>query len=190
MKRFAFLLLFLPLALSGISTAQAQNYKNSIDYMMDDGKMSPEEMIEEAQYVYDLCSNNDFQRTYFDCRCVSGAFLQKREKVGPMMPQSMLVDQVINNRSPSCANTAGIAGNAYDSCMVYSTRFREFEKDNADYCECVANRVANVFTKTPALSTGYIEGITSSALTFCENPANRPLKPAAASSPTATPASP
>ncbi len=179
MKRFAFFTLLLLAALP-FSQARAQvndlKDKNSIDYLMDDGKMTPDEMFQEAEYIHNLCLSNEYQRTYFDCQCLGGAFLQRREKAGPYMPQNMLVDQIVRGTSTACANTAVIAGTTYDSCMGYSATYREFEKDNEDYCSCVANYTANAFTKRPFLSTGYIEGMKSYAMNMCEDPNKRPRK--------------
>ena len=54
--------------------------KDSIDYTIDDGKMSKAEMEEEARSMQQLCALNPYQSNFFDCDCVAGAFLLKRGK--------------------------------------------------------------------------------------------------------------
>ena len=162
--------------------------KNSVDYTMDDGIMSKEEMEMEAQDMFKLCDMNAYQKVYFNCACLAGAFLQQREKLGPMVMQDEIFTIITNSEqvSPSCANTEFIAGRAYESCLNFSENYSETELDgdtNIDYCTCVANKMANDFGKMPRLSSSYVETLRYVAMEKCRDPKVRAeLKAGAAKS--------
>lgn len=150
--------------------------RNSLDYTMDDGVMSKEEMEMEAQDVYRLCTANVYQKKYFDCACLAGAFLQQREKLGPLVMQYEIHKIITNSpeTNASCANTADIAGDAYESCVSYIRGYSETElEDPKDYCTCVANKMARDYSKAPRLSTGYVETLRSNAMNECTDPQRR-----------------
>ncbi len=184
MKHSLFPILLLTLLLlSPLARAQSDeadnNVRDSVYYTMEDGIESPEEMEKEAQYVYELCSSNAYKSLYFDCQCIAGAFLQRREKVGPTIPQNDIVDGITRaeNRTPgapTCINAVAIAGNAYSNCLGYADTYRRQETDNEEYCSCVGKRLASEFGKRPYLRTDYIQSMQTDAMLFCDNPANRP----------------
>lgn len=164
--------------------AQARNYyvvKDSLYFTMDDGVQSPEEMIQEAEYVLGLCRGNAFQKQYFNCECIAGAFLQEREKNGPMKLQHEILDQLMKSPRATCANTEEIAGRTYKTCMELAGMSRELAPDNPEYCTCAANKAALDFKKSPRLNSRHIRSIESKAMTFCDNPANRPAAQASQS---------
>lgn len=154
-----------------------QLYKDSLDYTMDDGVMSEEEMMAEAQQMYQLCDMNVYQKVYFNCECIAGAFLQQREKLGPLVTQDEIFSTITNSAqvSPSCANTEFIAGRAYQSCINFRTGYSrtELSEDNGDYCSCVANKMANDFGTAPRLSSQYVETLRFNAMEACEDKAKR-----------------
>jgi hypothetical protein len=143
--------------------------KDSYYFMADDGEQSQEEMEEEAEYVFQTCDNNTYQKNYFDCQCVAGAFLQQREKVGGVVPQEEILSNITRTNKAQCANTIEIAGEAYEDCQRYVSMFREYEKDNEEYCSCVGNTVAKRFSKAPYLRTTYIRKIRTDAIVECKN---------------------
>ncbi len=141
--------------------------KDSYYFMLDDGVQTPDEVIEEAQYVFDTCDSNVFQKLYFDCQCVAGSFLQLREKYGSVAPQEELVDGIVHGKNARCSNSVDLAGYAYENCME-TTRFaREYAPDNEQYCSCVGNKVANDFTQRPRLNRNYIVKVHSNAMLAC-----------------------
>ena len=164
MNRF-FLLLACLMALP-FAPAYAQ-IRDSYYFMADDGKQSPEEMELEADYVFKTCANNTYQSRYFDCECVAGAFLQKREKYGAVAPQEELLQQIMRSKEAQCANPVTIAGDAYSECQNYVRVAREYRKDNEEFCSCVGNTVAKRFTKAPYLRTAYIRKLRTDALVLC-----------------------
>ncbi len=135
-----------------------------------------EEMKREAAGVHAQCAANPYHSIYFNCECLGGAFLIEREKQGPFVPQYDIFDQLTRGPKATCANTENIAMKSYISCLDYAETFREMNRDNKEYCECVGNRVANTFTKRPRLSPTYVEGITLNAMLFCDKPENRPKR--------------
>ena len=154
-----------------------RSYKDSVDYTMDDGIMSEEEMMMEAQQMYTLCDMNAYQKVYFNCSCLAGAFLQQREKLGPLVTQDEIFTTITNSAqvSPSCANTEYIAGKAYESCRNFRSNYArtEISDDNTDYCTCVANKMANDFGTQPRLSGQYVETLRFNAMRACEDPKRR-----------------
>lgn len=150
-----------------ISPALAEETKDSYYFMKDGSDFSPEEKDEEALYVYGQCENNIFQKTYFDCGCIAGAYRQERDN-GPLIPQNTLLNSLYTNNQRGCTNTVAIAGDAYEFCDHYAKIYRKREKNNEQYCECVANTVARSFAKTPHLKLGYIGGLRTDALLSCK----------------------
>lgn len=157
-------LLFLALIFPLPAAAQV---KDSYYFMADDGKQTPEEMEEEADYVFQSCNSNTYQKSYFNCECVAGAFLQAREKLGSVVPQEEILKTITRTSKAQCANTVEIAGEAYEDCQRYVKMFREYDKDNEEYCSCVGNTVATRFSETPYLRTTYIRKIRTDALVEC-----------------------
>ncbi len=197
MMRSSFFILALSvLFVAAPAMAQGNNIKSNLDYIMDDGKMSPEEMEMEAQDMYKLCNGNIYEKTYFNCSCQAGAFLQQREKLGANVMQHQIRKIITNSAqvSPSCVNVESLAGKAFKDCMSHSLGYSETEIDrnNPEYCTCTANKFVNDFTKAPRLVMGYIEGLRSKAMTDCRDPAFRESMKAAqnANKEQAAPASP
>ena len=158
---FTFALLFFSLS----APAQAE-VKDSFYFMKDDGIFSDEEKDEEAEYIYKQCSKNPFQKVYYDCTCIAGAFRVKRD-AEKLIPQGQVLDKVFDSRDNPCVDTASIAGNAYKTCMEYSAVFRERKTNNKKYCGCVANKSALDFKGKPILRTRNLEKIHSNAIVTC-----------------------
>lgn len=156
--------------------------RDSVYYTMDDGIMTKEEMEEEATYIFNMCNLNSTRRNMFNCQCLAGAFLKKREALGPMVPQSDILYELTIGKPADCANTDELAGESYKSCMEVMAPHRSYEseEDTIAYCECTANKVAKDFTKRPALAPAYVRVLTYEAYLYCDKPENRAKKPAEA----------
>ena len=91
-----------------------------------------------------------------------------------MVMQYEIYDIITNSSevSSSCANTAEIAGQTYESCLNFAQNYSrtEFDPDTGDFCSCVANKVARQFTKTPRLSNQYVQMLRADAMTVCRDP--------------------
>lgn len=167
MKNLSFILaVFLSVGVLITASSATAQAKDSFYFMKDDGEFSAEEKDEEAQYVYENCEKNIVQRTYFDCACIAGAFRVSRDS-GPLMPQANLINSLLSDPKSKCTNTLTIAGDTYEFCTEYARVFRHREKDNTQYCECVANKMANDFTKNPKLKEDYISNLRTDALVSC-----------------------
>lgn len=143
--------------------------KDSVYFMLDDGVMTPEEMEEEAQYVYGLCNSHVSQRLYFDCSCIAGAFLREREKRGPYVLQQDILTELYRTggKTAKCGNGPLIAGTMYRQCMQMSDAMRRLETNNEQFCQCVGNRIARDFTDYPYMRLQYISRLRMNAMLSC-----------------------
>jgi hypothetical protein len=144
-----------------------EEIKDSFYFMKDDGEFSAEEKDEEAMYIYEQCSENIMQNTYFKCDCVAGAYRQARDE-GPIKPQTNLLYSIFKDKAEECINKPAIAGEAYEFCQNHARMFRAREPNNEEYCECVARKSVTDFAKDPKLKTYFISDIHIDALTSCE----------------------
>lgn len=144
--------------------------KDSIYFTLDDGIMTKEEMLEEAQYVHGKCMGHVYQSLYFDCACIAGAFLNEREKRGPTALQDVILTELYRTggEKAKCGNTVDIAGSMYQECMAFSDIFRRLESNNEEYCQCVGNRMARDFSDYPYLRLAYISRLRVNAMLSCE----------------------
>ena len=142
--------------------------RDSIYFMQDDGEFSEEEKDAEAMYIYQRCMTNAFQKVYFNCECIAGAFRQEREKVGAYVPQSKIYNELFGVDQRACVSPENIAGDNYESCMRFANIGRPREKNNEEYCGCVANKVARDFGNKPYLRTAYIENLRVDAMSYCD----------------------
>lgn len=163
MIKYLFFIFTLCLFLPNLAQAQV---KDSFYFMKDDGFFSPEEKDEEAEYMYQQCQNNNFQKIYFDCACIAGDFRNQRD-LEILMPQGEIYAAITNNPKPECINTVTIAGDTFEQCMEYSKTFRSRAKNNEAYCTCSANKAALDFKKKPRLTLNNIEKIRSGAMVSC-----------------------
>jgi len=141
--------------------------KDSFYFMKDDNDFSAEEKDEEAMYIFEKCSGNIMQSTYYKCDCVAGAYRQARDE-GPLQPQTTLLYSIFKNQASTCINKPAIAGEAYEFCQNHTRMFRARESNNEEYCECVARKSVRDFSKDPKLKTYFISDIHIDALTTCE----------------------
>lgn len=159
-------ILFSSLFLMVVTPVKAEITKDSFYFMKDDGEFSDEEKDEEAAYIYEVCETNVFQRTYYNCECIAGAFRQERDKE-KLIPQNTLLNSLYSENKKDCTNKTAIAGEAYQFCQHFAKTYRNREKNNQQYCECVARKVAKDFATRPILRAGYIGGLKTDALVSC-----------------------
>lgn len=161
-----FLLVFCLFSAFPAEAQRKKDFRDSIDFMLDDGEMSPEEMEEEAIGVYNRCAKDMMKQSYFDCECIGGAFLTEREEQGPYVSQYELLKKVYGD-TPKCIAEEKIAGMVYDDCQQMAQISRRTDTNNEEYCSCVANDTVKLFAKTPSLRSRSIEGVRSRAITTC-----------------------
>ncbi len=136
-------------------------------------RTTKEQLETEAQEVYKHCSDNGNLKKYYSCECVSGSFLQMREKVGPAPLLETLMDKVLKSTNPSCANIPLIATTTLVNCVKSTSRMKETAEDNKEYCECVAVVTSREFKKKPMPAPAYIQAVKMNAGNYCRDPANR-----------------
>ncbi|MEM6781773.1 MAG: hypothetical protein AAF569_07915 [Pseudomonadota bacterium] len=149
--------------------AEAQresDFRDSIDFLIDDGIMTPDEMAEEAMGIHNRCVADVMKNTYYDCECIGGAFLSIREEVGPYYEQYDILTQIYTE-DPQCIDEVNIAGMAYTDCQNMSEITRRNETNNDEYCECVAQGTVKQFGLFPSLRTRTIEGVRAQAISDC-----------------------
>lgn len=169
MIRILCFLSFLLCALTLAPQAYAQyEEKDAFYFMKDDNEFSPEEMDEEAMFIYDRCQKNSTHSVYFDCACIAGAFRQEREKVNYGRSQADIYNSLLTDENRGCTNTTQIAGESYQFCTEYARYYREREKNNEQLCECVAKTVAKEFAKKPYMGLRHIENLRSDAIISCD----------------------
>lgn len=136
----------------------------------DNATMTPLDMAREAEEVHNLCESHSYQRIYFDCACIAGAFLRERERVGPLVAQSSIITELFRTGGTlaKCGNGPAIAGEMYGFCQSHVAVFRPYETTNEDYCQCAANRMARDFMDYPYLRTAYINRLRVNAMLACE----------------------
>ncbi len=141
-------------------------------------RTTKEQLEAEAMEVYGFCEENGYQKGMYSCECVSGAFLQMREWVGPAPMQSELMTKVYGSANPNCADITLISDDAMRNCMTGRAVFNETAADNEEYCSCVAQKVAEIFKKKPDPLPSYMQAVQMHADSLCNDPANRPVKAA------------
>ncbi len=161
-----FLLLFCLCFALPADAQRKKDFRDSVDFMLDDGEMSPEEMEEEAIGVYNRCAKDMIKQTYFDCECIGGAFLTEREEQGPYVSQYELLKKVYKEK-PECIAEEKLAGQVYNDCQQMAQISRRTDTNNEEYCSCVANDTVKLFAKTPSLRSRAIEGVRARAISAC-----------------------
>lgn len=139
-------------------------------------RTTKEQLEAEAMEVHTFCSDNGYQKGIYSCECVSGAFLQMREWVGPAPTQSELMTKVYSSANPNCANITLISDNVMRNCMAGRKVFNEMATDTEEYCVCVAQKVAEFYKKQPDPQPGYMQAVQMYANTECSDPTKRPVK--------------
>lgn len=147
--------------------------KDSVYFTMDDGVMTKEEMEQESRYVYSQCARDTSLRIYYHCDCLAGAFLQKREDLGPTIPQGQILNQLLSTKDAQCTNKESIAGSLYSFCINISRFTRQGFPDNEDYCTCSGNKFAYDYAKRPIFFPSYMNSLKVNAYLSCEDPAYR-----------------
>ena len=166
MRYFTLFLLLFTLCASDAQAQRRDDYQDSLDFLLDDGEMSEEEMEQEAMGVYNRCAADLNKSKYYNCECIGGAFLNQREKLGPYVLQFDILKKVYNEM-PDCINETEIAGMAYQDCQRFSNYTRRNDDSNEDYCSCVARASVKNFALRPSLRAEVIEHVRAKAISEC-----------------------
>lgn len=161
--------------MSGLLVAgpQTPSYAQDLQNAQPSGQNAPDKMdqlpddyIEEVMKFYDTCTLDPVQSAYYNCECLTVAYLDERKKQGPLGTQSSIRTAIIDK----CKDAVGAAGDVYDSCLSKSSRF-EAGTDPEKYCECVANTYVETINNTgPRINSTTIVGYQTMAYSACSNP--------------------
>ena len=125
----------------------------------------PDEYIIEADQFYDSCQRNYSMKQYYNCECMSVAYLDERIAQGPLTPPS----QIELSISSQCRDAVGAAGPTYNQCLSKANRF-EPGTDPEKYCECVANSYVKLIdTYKPVIDSRSIVAFGVEAYSQCGN---------------------
>lgn len=167
MIRYLFLVMTC-VVVATISPPSFADIKDAFHFMKDDNEFSAEEMDEEALYIRKICAGDVLKYSFYNCDCIAGAYRIEREERGPYVPQSIIYNELFDNPDGKCADKERIAGETYEFCMRYSRAHRSREKNNPEYCTCVANKVATRFSDKPRFSLDYINNIRVRSMLSCD----------------------
>ena len=143
------------------SEAPAQNRDK-----MDD---VPDEFIEEAIAYYEECESTHQLNNYYDCECLSLAYLDERVKLGPTISGSTIQFNI----RKQCRDAIGSAGPTYSECLRKANRFQP-GTDPEKYCECVANTyVKNMNRLAPGIGSTSIVNFKTNAYVTCNRQARQ-----------------
>lgn len=143
-------------------------YKDDIKSEEYDEDMSeiPQEILDEADTVYNDCAANTDLSAYHDCECLAGKFLKDRMELGPMAFQN----NILSKYQGECKNPAGIAGNRFTNCMANWKLNVPKDMRPRAFCECYAKTYAEQYEKiTGAMSGQSKSQMDSFAYGTCDN---------------------
>jgi len=127
----------------------------------------PDEFIIEASDFAEECRNDHTMPMYYDCRCLSVAYLDERIRRGPESG----ADSIRRTITKQCKDASGIAGQIYEHCL---TDFVNAPKhlDPEEYCSCYGNTYAKYYEGFDGLATARVNiSIKARAKTVCADPA-------------------
>lgn len=129
-----------------------------------------DELLDEAQQVYNECSQKMDYRDFHDCRCISSRFLETRLVQGPDRNRYDLLNEIRSQ----CADAPAIAGTSYDMCMnrlaLLSPQTRHLrDKEIEDHCKCFARTMAKRYTAAPNPDYTYIALMRANVMDECYN---------------------
>lgn len=127
---------FAPSLLAPTPRQSEQNTSTS----RDDLKDIPDEYIEEAIAFGRECSSDPQMQLYFDCRCMTVKYLDRRIELG----KDAHFSAVRLGVGPQCADGTGIAGQLFEGCKG---RYSQIPagKDPEDFCSCYGNTYAKLY---------------------------------------------
>ena len=129
----------------------------------------PDEYIEEATAFYDECSNHYTMRQYYNCECLSLAYLDERIDKGPIESSSAIKQRL----ESECRDAIGAAGPIYQKCLRKANGFNP-GTDPEKYCECVANTyVKTISEDKPFIDSRSMVSYQVQAYGACDNPRDR-----------------
>lgn len=162
------LFLALPLA-GGAGDALAQKANdplNAKEQPLDMSKV-PEAYLEEALAFNDKCAADPDMQKYYDCECLSFAFLNERVKQGKI-PSG---DSIFLRIQRQCRDATMVSGETYQECLNTAAQM-EPGTDPEAYCTCVANTYVSLLDQIrPGIDSRNIVRYKVQSRVICQDPA-------------------
>lgn len=114
----------------------------------------PDEYFEDMDRFHAECKTTSRYSRYYDCDCLSVAYLDKRLEVGLEVDRA----RILLNLEHNCFDATGAAGHHYNICMD-NRNYHEDYVPREIYCECFANHVAKLYN-TGNFDTGSEDSMT------------------------------
>jgi len=136
-----------------------------------------DEIIAEAESIYNDCSRKLTYSYYHDCGCLAGRFVEERLKQGPDQHTYSLRSTI----SRDCANQPGIAGHSFNLCMnslgLLSPSSRNLrEPELEEHCTCFARTMATRYARAPNPHYKYIARLRTQSMQACADQRNQPVR--------------
>ena len=124
-----------------------------------------EKELREANRVFEDCTANERESSYYDCQCMSLNFLQQRmNDVRDANDRPTEAYFFLTNARKACPNMAGIAGMAYTRCTAWAPRLYA---NPEQFCSCYANDYARRFAFNPNPTLRLNQMLMQAAMTEC-----------------------
>ncbi len=101
----------------------------------------PDEYLDEADAFYGECQTTPKFANYYNCECLSTAYLDERIKAGPEADRSSILMYMDNK----CHDATKLAGEHYSKCMQRPPGILNRNVDREIYCSCVSNTLAKFY---------------------------------------------
>ena len=137
------------------NTCLWESQKDMKDLGYTDMSKIPQEIIDEAQEVHKMCMDNFSMRTYHDCDCIAGKFIEDRVRLGPLSS----ADMILPKYQGICKNTTDLAGYQYTKCMDQEELMVPREFKPKYYCECYASEYVKANSEIYGKPTADTESI-------------------------------
>lgn len=127
----------------------------------------PTEFLEEALAFNDKCAADADLSKYYDCQCLSFAYLNERVAQGKVPPESSIFLAI----QSECRDSTMASGEAYQDCLNGANLMKPGTDPEA-YCTCVANTYVRLLDKRkPGIDSRSIVRYTTQARKICDDPA-------------------
>ncbi|MCC6597192.1 MAG: hypothetical protein IT559_00135 [Alphaproteobacteria bacterium] len=132
-----------------------------------DMRTVPEKYLTEAMAFNDRCAADRNMTQYYDCQCLSLAYLKKRVTEGPIPPGSSISLSVLGE----CRDATQAAGTIYNACLNRAASFQP-GTDPEIYCTCVANSYVRLMDGLrPPINSRTMVRYQTQAMVSCNDPA-------------------
>ena len=129
----------------------------------------PDDYLREAIAYQEECESSSKMSNYYDCRCMSAEYLDRRIEMGERATPSAIKLSI----GTICADGTGIAGDLYEDCRSDFARDADFEPgtDPEEFCSCYGNTYAKLYESYGKVlnSNDHVRLMTTSRL-VCSRP--------------------